>query len=294
MKLSKIFEEKPKRWGFRGDPYFWDYLKEQAESMEIISPEELEKWIKEEYLSLSGKPLTDEYIDFAVIEQFAHGGMSSGGFDNTWWMEEGIPLLKSRLVKLLPPKNMLETERLILRPWQETDAEECYKYAKDPRVGPMAGWPVHESVENSRQVIRNALMVPETYAIVLKKTGLPIGSISLKFHSDLAEKDDEAELGYWLGVPYWGQGIMPEAAKELIRHGFEDLKLARIWCGYYEGNEKSKRVQEKLGFKYQWKSENLPVVLLNETRTGYVNLMTKEDWLAKKIFMRNMTSSSDR
>ncbi|MBR0473893.1 MAG: GNAT family N-acetyltransferase [Erysipelotrichaceae bacterium] len=177
---------------------------------------------------------------------------------------------------------MLETERLILRPWQETDAEECYKYAKDPRVGPMTGWPVHESVENSRQVIRNALMVPETYAIVLKETGLPIGSISLKFHSDLAEKDDEAEIGYWLGVPYWGQGIMPEAAKELIRHGFEDLKLARIWAGYYEGNEKSKRVQEKLGFKYQWKSENLPVVLLNETRTGHVNLLTKEDWLAKK------------
>ena len=282
MKLSKIFEEKPERWGFRGDPYFWDYLKEQAESMEIISPEELEKWIKEEHLSLSGKPLTDEYMDFAVIEQFAHGGMSSGGVDNTWWMEEGIPLLKSRLVKLLPPKNMLETERLILRPWQETDAEECYKYAKDPRVGPMTGWPVHESVENSRQVIRNALMVPETYAIVLKETGLPIGSISLKFHSDLAEKDDEAEIGYWLGVPYWGQGIMPEAAKELIRHGFEDLKLARIWAGYYEGNEKSKRVQEKLGFKYQWKSENLPVVLLNETRTGHVNLLTKEDWLAKK------------
>lgn len=282
MKLSKIFEEKPERWGFRGDPYFWDYLKEQAESMEIISPEELEKWIKEEYLSLSGKPLTDEYMDFAVIEQFAHGCMSSGGVDNTWWMEEGIPLLKSRLVKLLPPKNMLETERLILRPWQETDAEECYKYAKDPRVGPMTGWPVHESVENSRQVIRNALMVPETYAIVLKETGLPIGSISLKFHSDLAEKDDEAELGYWLGVPYWGQGIMPEAAKELIRHGFENLKLDRIWAGYYEGNEKSKRVQEKLGFKYQWKSENLPVVLLNETRTGHVNLLTKEDWLAKK------------
>lgn len=282
MKLSKIFEEKPERWGFRGDPYFWDYLKEQAEGMEIISSEELEEWIKKEYLSLSGKPLSDVYMDFAVIKQFAHGGMSSGGVDNRWWLEKGIPLLKDRLAKLLSQRSILETERLILRPWQETDAGECYKYAKDPRVGPMAGWPVHESVENSRQVIVNALMVPETYAIVLKETGLPIGCISLKFHSDLAEKDDEAELGYWLGVPYWGQGIMPEAAKELLRHGFEDLKLARIWCGYYEGNEKSKRVQEKLGFKYQWKSENLPVVLLNETRTGHVNLLTKEDWLANK------------
>ena len=68
--------------------------------MDIISPDELENWIKKEYLSLSGKPLTNEYGDFAVIEQFAHGGMSSGGVDNEWWMNEGIPLLKSRLTKL--------------------------------------------------------------------------------------------------------------------------------------------------------------------------------------------------
>ena len=97
MKLSKIFEEKPARWGFRGDPYFWDYLKDRAESMDMISPDELEKWIKEEYHSVSGKALTDEYGDFAVVKQFAHGGMSSGGVDNLWWIDTGIPLLKSRL-----------------------------------------------------------------------------------------------------------------------------------------------------------------------------------------------------
>lgn len=100
MKLSIIFEEKPKQWGFRGDPYFWDHLKNLAENMDIVSPDELEKWIKAEYLSVSGKALTDKYGDFAVIEQFAHGGMSSGGVDNLWWMEEGIPLLKSRLTAL--------------------------------------------------------------------------------------------------------------------------------------------------------------------------------------------------
>ena len=97
MKLSRIFEEKPESWGFRGDPYFWDYLRERAENMETISPEELEKWIKEEYFSLSGKALTDKYGDFAVIDRFAHGGMSSGGVDNLWWTDTGIPLLKSRL-----------------------------------------------------------------------------------------------------------------------------------------------------------------------------------------------------
>ena len=57
---------------------------------------------------------------------------------------------------------ILQTQRLILRPWSEDDAEECYKYAKDPQVGPIAGWPVHTGVENSRQVIRDVLTAPET------------------------------------------------------------------------------------------------------------------------------------
>ena len=100
MKLSSIFEEKPASWGFRGDPYFWDYLKEQAEQMDLLSPDELEAWIKAEYRRLSGKALTDQYGDFAVIRQFAHGGMSSGGVDNLWWINEGIPLLRSRLAAL--------------------------------------------------------------------------------------------------------------------------------------------------------------------------------------------------
>ena len=99
MKLSKIFEERPETWGYRGDPYFWDYLKELAENMDIISANELDEWIKKEYFSLSGKELTLEG-DCAVIERFAHGGMSSGGVDNVWWIENGIPLLKSRLAAL--------------------------------------------------------------------------------------------------------------------------------------------------------------------------------------------------
>ena len=174
---------------------------------------------------------------------------------------------------------LAETKRLLLRPWNESDAEECYRYARDPRVGPIAGWPVHTSVEYTRQIIRDVLAVPETFAIVLKETGLPVGSIGLH-HNDLAERDDEAELGYWLGVPYWGRGIVPEAAQEMLRHAFVDLNLARVWCCYYDGNEKSKRVQEKLGFRYQWTTEDVPVPKMGETRRGHVNLMTKENWIA--------------
>ena len=57
----------------------------------------------------------------------------------------------------------LETERLILRPWKEDDAESLYKYAKDPKVGPIAGWPVHTSVENSREVIVNEAAIGTMY-----------------------------------------------------------------------------------------------------------------------------------
>ena len=173
---------------------------------------------------------------------------------------------------------VLETERLILRPWYESDAEECYKYAQDERVGHPAGWQAHTSVENSREIIRDVLSDPETYAIVLKQTNLPIGSIGLH-HNDLAKDPDEREFGYWIGVPYWGQGLVPEAAREMLRHAFEDLKLNRVWCAYYDGNEKSKRVQEKLGFRYQWTNDAVPVPLLGEVRKGQVNLMTKEQWL---------------
>ena len=177
----------------------------------------------------------------------------------------------------------LETGRLILRPWEESDAESLYRYAKDPDIGPIAGWPAHQSVDESRYAIRNVLREPETYALCLKNAPGAIGAIALKLkgHTDLTDRDDECELGYWIGKPFWGQGLMPEAAWELLRHAFEDLGMRKVWCAYYEGNTKSKRVQEKLGFRYQWTTENVDVPLMKEKRTGHVNLITKEDWLRK-------------
>ena len=177
----------------------------------------------------------------------------------------------------------LETNRLILRPWWEDDAGNLYTYASEPEVGPPAGWPPHTSVENSREIIRTVLSAPETFAVCLKGNGRPIGSIG--FHrNDLAEKDDEYELGYWIGKSFWGQGLIPEASREMLRYAFEDLGMNRIWCGYYDGNEKSRRVQEKLGFVYQRKTEGIEVSLLGEIRTGHSNLMTRERWQKVELF----------
>ena len=180
---------------------------------------------------------------------------------------------------------MLKTERLILRPWREDDAQALFAYASDPEVGPPAGWPPHTSVENSREIIRNVLSKPETYA-VCRKDGKPIGSVGLKLRgsTDMTDREDESELGYWLGKPFWGQGLIPEAAGELLRYAFEVLEMRAVWCGYYDGNEKSKRVQQKLGFVYRYTTENLDVKLMNELRTGHTNLMTRERWQKTQLF----------
>lgn len=174
----------------------------------------------------------------------------------------------------------LETERLLLRPWTEADAESLYEYAKDPDVGTPAGWPAHKSVEESLDVIRNVFTGIECYAICEKESGKAIGAIELKLngHTDMTEREDECELGYWLGKPFWGCGYMPEAAKEILRYGFESLGMTIIWCGYYDGNDKSKRVQEKVGFVYHHTCNEVPVPLMKEVRIGHTNYMTKERW----------------
>jgi RimJ/RimL family protein N-acetyltransferase len=175
----------------------------------------------------------------------------------------------------------LQTKRILLRPWREEDAENLYKYAKDPEVGLPAGWLPHTSVENSREIIRGVLSAPDTYAVCLKEDVKPIGSVG--FHrNDLAENDDEYELGYWIGKPFWGQGLIPEASSEMLRYAFEDLGMARVWCGHYDGNVKSRRVMEKLGFVYHHTTEGIEVSLLGEIRTRHALLLTREEWMRNK------------
>ena len=177
---------------------------------------------------------------------------------------------------------IFNTDRLILRPWREDDDVDLYLQAKDPDVGTPAGWEPHPNREYSLNIIQTVFNAPEIYAVCLKeKADSPIGCVGLH-RNDIAEDDDEYELGYWLGKPYWGQGIIPEAARELLRHAFTELDMSRIWCGRYEGNEKSRRVMEKLGFKYHRTTEGLEV--LGEIRTGHVYLMTREDW--QKLYER--------
>ena len=144
--------------------------------------------------------------------------------------------------------------------------------------------PVHTSVENSREIIKSVFSSPDTYAIVLKETMQPVGSIGLMIGSasNIGIPDTEAEIGYWIGVPYWGQGLIPEAVREIMRHGFDDLSLEKLWCGYFDGNTKSKRVQEKCGFRYHHTREKVPCALEDVLRTEHITCLSKVEWISIK------------
>ena len=158
---------------------------------------------------------------------------------------------------------ILDTPRCILRPWQDSDAPDLYLYAKDPDIGLSAGWPPHTSEDYSLQIIRTVLARPETYAVVLKETMRPVGSVGIMFAGNgfAPIGEDECEIGYWIGKPYWGQGLIPEAVRAVLLRCFEELGCSGAWCCYYDGNEKSKRVQEKCGFIYHHTVPDVPCPL---------------------------------
>lgn len=175
---------------------------------------------------------------------------------------------------------MIETERLILRPWQEADAEILYKYASDPAIGPIAGWNPHASIEESLETIRMILSAPETYAITLKEIGEPIGSCGIMFASGLHSadmKEGEGEIGYWVGKPHWGKGYAPEAVQALLTRCFSDLNLNAVWCGFYDGNIKSRRVCEKSGFKYHHTVNDI-LTPLGDKRTEHFFILKREEY----------------
>lgn len=147
---------------------------------------------------------------------------------------------------------MLETERLILRPWKKEDGERVYELAKDPHVGPPCGWTPHKHLKESKAILRDVLINDYTFAIVLKETEMVIGNISLMPYceSRFAENENHGEIGFWLGYPYWGNGYMAEACTCLITYGFQEKELEKIWCTHNLDNHNSMRVQQKSGFVF--------------------------------------------
>ena len=122
-------------------------------------------------------------------------------------------------------------------------------------------------------IIDTVLSAPETYAVVLKETGLPIGSVGIKRGKDSAAvtNSKEAEVGCWIGKTYWNNGYATEAVMALIGRCFNNLRCNRIWYCYFAGNERSKRVAEKAGFKYHQRGRcHMIIVNLHELFNIYL------------------------
>ena len=176
----------------------------------------------------------------------------------------------------------LETKRLILRPFTEEDAEDVYTYARDPRVGPPAGWKPHRSLEESREIIRTVFSQPGVFAVVRKADGRVVGSVGFTGRHRKEARGTDDELGYSLDAGCWGQGLIPEAVEALLHYGFEELELDTIWCEHYDGNQRSRRVIHKSGFTFRFlRMQRLPD-FDGERRLVMVYSMTRPQWEARQ------------
>jgi len=172
----------------------------------------------------------------------------------------------------------METERLILQDWSEGDADDLYEYAKNPNVGPHGGWKPHESREESLEIIKTLFLGKyDCWAIVYKENGKVIGTIG--FEPDGKRPDIACkELGYAMSEEYWGRGLMTEAAKAVIRYGFEDLKLDMISVYRNPANARSGRVIEKCGFTYEGTLRMANKIYDGTVRDVACYSMTKEEF----------------
>lgn len=147
---------------------------------------------------------------------------------------------------------VLKTDRLILRPWRESDLSDLYEYARVDGVGQMAGWNPHRNMEESRTILNSFIRHRKTFA--LEYEGKVIGSLGVEEYSEENYPELDAlrgrEIGYVLSRDYWGRGLMPEAVKAVIAWLFSETGVDFLICGHFDHNARSRRVVEKCGFRY--------------------------------------------
>lgn len=173
---------------------------------------------------------------------------------------------------------VLKTERLILRPWRQSDLDDFYEYASVDGVGQMAGWLPHESKETTQMILDSFITHKKTFALELD--GKVIGSLGIEFY-----KEDEfpelnelhgRSIGYVLSKDYWGRGLMPEAVRAVQKYLFEEVGFDFLIVSHYVWNGQSRRVIQKSGFRYRKTIQlNTRYDTVEDT---LVYLLKKEEW----------------
>lgn len=190
---------------------------------------------------------------------------------------------------------ILETSRLTLRPWKADDQREAaslFRYASDPEIGLMCGWPAHHNIEESMEVIRNVFSTDNNWAIVVKDgepseyEGDPVGCIELRPLRIGGSVDPDCEryrggnaleLGYWIGRPFWGSGYMSEALQAVIEYAFDAMHADAVWGAYYRENARSGRVMEKCGMRKVGEAGHV-LNFIGEYHDEYIRVITADEW----------------
>ena len=159
----------------------------------------------------------------------------------------------------------IETPRLRLRPWNDADATALFELARDPRIGTLCGWKTYESIDDAHEALSTFLAAPDSYAVTLASTGEIVGSIALRIDRDSPEAR-VADIGYWIGASYWGNGYATEAGRAIIERARE-LGVSTIILKYFDGNDASRRVSEKLGFAWRSREEDVEYPLIGKRLT---------------------------
>lgn len=212
-------------------------------------------------------------------------------------------------VNTAPITNTITTERLTLRHWRKGDAAEAqalYRYASDPDIGIRCGWMPHQSVERSSEAIEKVLTGNENYAITLRGQDMPIGCIELKktegshggqyvreaidgrrlmpgvdaddMERALAGYGGDRTLGYWIGRPFWGQGLMSEALEAMLARSFDVLGAQTVWGGHYVENPASGKVMQHWGMRPICRKDNAYFPLIDRHYDCIILAITKEQW----------------
>jgi RimJ/RimL family protein N-acetyltransferase len=140
------------------------------------------------------------------------------------------------------------TKRLLLRTYRESDISALVRLLGAREVAATTLRIPHPYTESDARLFLMSQQSPASkYGMFELATGELVGGAGLVAE----EQHKRAELGYWVGVPYWGKGYATEGAREMLRHGFEDLKLNRIFAGVFGGNKPSSNVLLKIGMKHE-------------------------------------------
>ncbi len=175
-------------------------------------------------------------------------------------------------------ENVFQTKRCLVRRFRYSDLQDVFFYSSNPKIGPMAGWRPHSSIEETYQTLRTFISSDELWAIVDKSTNCVIGSIGV--HREPSQEDSQVRMiGYVLSEPYWGKGIMVEVVSAMICYVFTKTNIELLTIRHYSFNYQSKRVIEKCGFHFDGIVTKGSRLINGEMCDDYRYSLRKEDYL---------------